>query len=342
VLLTSRQQVILQRVVESYTRTGQPVSSKALAQLPELSCSASTVRNELARLEELGLLDHPHTSAGRVPTQSGQRFVVDELLAAPRRALAKRPCRLSLVRAELEQAMHSASTALAQMTNLVAVVTAPSPQSAEIRHIEVLALQPTVVAVVIITATGGVSKTLVPFEHPVDQGLVGWAGAYLGERLEGLELGARMVSQRLADPELGAVERAFLDRLAHAFANIPADDQDAVYIEGTAHLFAGNWSVQAREIEVLMTLLERRVALLRMLCAALSEPDVYVRIGRENSEPAMHSWALVANAYGLSHRRLGTVSVIGPICMDYPRAIESVRGLADALSSYIEDAYATS
>lgn len=329
-------------MVETYTRTGQPVSSKALAQIAELSCSASTIRNELARLEELGLLDHPHTSAGRVPTESGQRFFVDGLLASPRRTSALRPTELSLVRAEVEQAMHRASAALAEVTNLVAVVTAPSPQSAEIRHIEVLALQPTVVAVVIITSAGGVSKTLVPFGAPVDPGLVSWAGAYLGERLEGLELGARMVAQRLADPELGAVERAFLDRLAHAFADIPADGQDAIYVEGTAHLFLAGRSVDVREIEALMSLLERRVALLQMLCAALWEPDVYVRIGRENSEPAMRSWALVANAYGLSHRRLGTVSVIGPISMNYPRAIESVRGFADALSSYIEDAYATS
>jgi len=339
-MLSPRQQSILYSVVEGYLRTGQPIGSKAIAAVPEIGCSPSTVRNELALLEEQGLLAHPHTSAGRVPTEAGHRFIVDRILARPQSLSASQPVELSLMRREVEQAMRLTTQTLSEVTSLLAVVTAPSPQTATIRHIEVLALQPDVVAVVIITSTGGVSKTLVPFEQPVDPGLVSWAGAYLGERLKGLELGARMVHQRLADQTLSSSERAFLDRLAPAFSEATGDGGEAVYVEGAAHLFSAGGLVELGQIESLMGLLERRYAVLEMLCAALGQPDVYVRIGAENDDPAMRSWALVATSYGVPQRRLGAVSVIGPVCMDYEHAISTVRGVAGQLSRFVEEAYA--
>lgn len=339
-MLTSRQQMILFKVLEGYLVSGQPVGSKAIACAPELACSASTVRNELALLEERGLLAHPHTSAGRVPTEAGQRYLVDRMLASPAQRSEARTVELSLMRREVEQAMSATTQTLSEMTNLLAVVSAPAKDAATIRHIEVLALQPSVVAVVVITSTGGVSKTLVPFERPVDAGLVAWAGAYLGEQLKGLELGARMVHQRLADPTLMPIERAFLDRLMSAFDALTDEAQDAVYVDGTAHLLAAGGLVEVAEIERLMSLLERRVVVLEILRAALAEPDVYVRIGHENKNPAMRSWALVASAYGVPQRKLGAVSVIGPVNMDYGRAISTVRGVADQLSRFVEDAYA--
>ncbi|MDE3069269.1 MAG: heat-inducible transcription repressor HrcA [Acidobacteriota bacterium] len=339
-MLTHRQQSILWSVVEGYLRTGQPVASKTVAAVPEIACSPSTVRNELALLEEQGLLAHPHTSAGRVPTDAGHRYVVDRILAAPQGASAAGSVELSLTRQEVEQAMRVTTETLSEVTSLLAVVTAPSPQAATIRHIEVLALQPDVVAVVVITSAGGVSKTLVPFDRPVDGGLVSWAGAYLGERLKGLELGARMLQQRLADPTLLPAERAFLDRLSSAFDDAAGEAGDVVYIDGTAHLISAGSTVELANIEAVMGLLERRVAVLEMICASLAEPDVYVRIGAENADPAMRAWALVATGYGVPQRKLGAVSVIGPVCMDYAHAITAVRHVAGQLSRFVEDAYA--
>jgi len=337
-VLSERQQLILKHVVEAYLRTGQPVGSRALAAVPELDCSPSTIRNELARLEEYGLLAHPHTSAGRVPTEAGHRYVVDRLLAEGRGQPVPR-LELSLMRREVEEAMRITSETLAEATNLLAVVTAPSPQAAVISHIELLLLQPQVVAVVVITSAGEVSKTLISFDEPLDHGLVAWGGEYLGERLKGLELGARLLGKRLFDPCLGHREQAFLRRIAGALNGLVEKGEEAVYIEGTAHLFSANRNVGLAELEELIAFLEERVAVLRMLYAALSAPDVYVRIGQENSEPAMRHWALVATGYGIQHRRLGTVSVIGPVAMDYPRAIGTVRAAANQLSRYVEEAY---
>jgi len=341
-MLTPRQERILFKVVDDYLRSGQPVASRSIASDPHLDCGPSTVRNELALLEEYGLLAHPHVSAGRTPTDAAHRYVVDRMLSSGKGLQpARQRLELSLVQREVEEAMRSATQTLSQMTNLLAVVSAPSPNAASIRRVEVLALQPEVVLVVIITSTGGVSKMLAAFERPVDPGLVAWAEEYLNERLMGLALGSRMLQQRLLDPGLAASETAFLARFVPAFNGLSSSEgEEELYVEGTARLFSTGQIRDATEVNELINMLERRVVLLRMLREALTEPGVYVRIGQENEIPAMRSLAVVATGYGMPRRKLGTVSVIGPVRMDYACAIATVRDAASELSRFVEDTYA--
>ena len=338
--LTSRQELILYKVVEGYLQSGQPIPSKTIAADPMLDCGSSTVRNELALLEEHGLLAHPHTSAGRVPTDAGQRYVVDRMLDGAHSVGPSKPLSLSLVRREVEEAMRATSEAISQVTSLLAVVSAPSLNTATIRHVEVLALQPQVVMIVVITSTGGVSKMISTFEQPVDQGLVSWAGEYLNERLVGFGLGARMLDKRLEDPSLGMAESDFLARLAPAFGTLATEAQDTLYVDGAAHLLSEGRLRDVDQINQLMGLLERRAALLSVLRATVTQSDVYVRIGHENELPAMRSLALVAAGYGVARRKLGAVSVIGPVHMDYAGAIATVREAARELSRFVEHAYA--
>jgi heat-inducible transcriptional repressor len=340
-MLSPRQERILSMVVDDYLRTGQPVASRSIAAATDVNCGPSTVRNELALLEEYGLLAHPHVSAGRIPTDAGHRYVVDRLLRSEQGLLPpSRPLELSLIRREVDEAMRATTETLSQMTNLLAVVSAPSINTATIRHIEVLALQPQLVLVVIITSAGNVSKMFATFDRAVDPGLVTWAGEYLNERLVGLGLGARMLHQRLVEPSLSPTELAFLERFVPAFGDLATEGEDSLFVEGTARLFEAGQIEDATQVNELIGLLERRVALLRVLRAALSEPGVYVRIGSENELPAMHSLALVAIGYGMARRNLGTVSLIGPVRMDYAGAIAMVREAALQLSRFVEDTYA--
>ena len=230
----------MRKVVEGFQTTGQPVGSKALAADPDIACGPSTVRNELAVLEELGLLAHPHTSAGRAPT---------------------------------------------------------------------------------------------------DAGLADWAGSYLNERLVGLGLGARTLRSRLGDPTLPPTERAFLEQLAPAFTELARTADTTLYFDGAARLMADYRFQDVTQLNALLELLERRVSLLGLLTEALSERDIYVRIGAENAMPALRSLSLVAANYGLPQRNLGTVSVVGPTRMDYRLAIATVREAAHQLSRFIEDVY---
>jgi heat-inducible transcriptional repressor len=335
-VLTERQELVLRKVVEQYLDGGSPVGSKLLA--GEVRWGPSTIRSELAQLEDQGLLAHPHTSAGRIPTEAGYRYFVDRLLAAGGERETPR-LTLSLMRRELDDAMQVTSETLSQVTNLLAIVTAPPIETSTIRHVEVLLLQPQVLMVVVITSTGGVTKRLFTFAEPVDPGLADWAASYLKERLVGLGLGARMLHQRLHDPSLSSAESQFLEALTPAFTSLEEGLQDTLYVDGTARMLRDDSWRDVSELNSLMDMLEHRVALLGLLRAALSENDVIVRIGAENGSPELRSVALVAAAYGLPQRKLGAVSVMGPLRMDYRRAIRSVRDAAAQLSSFVADVY---
>src|SRR3954470_11389346 len=324
-------------VVAAHQATGQPVGSKTLAADADVEASPATIRAELAQLESEGLLTHPHTSAGRVPTDAGFRYFVDKLLpAAPPE---RRSLDLQLVRREVDEAMRMTSTTLSQVTNLMAIVSAPPVDTATVRRVEVLLLQPQVLMVVVITSTGGVTKRVFTFDRPLDPGLVAWAGEYLNERLEGTGLGARTLHSRLRDEGLSATERAFVDQLAPAFTDLAATAEESLYVEGAARLLAEHRFQDLSQLNDLMTMLERRVALLGVLRDALGRRDVVVRIGAENDTPAMQSLSLVAGGYGLPERNLGIVSVIGPVRMDYAGAIGAVQDATRELSRFIEDLY---
>jgi heat-inducible transcriptional repressor len=200
-------------------------------------------------------------------------------------------------------------------------------------------LQPQVLMVVIITSTGGVSKRMFTFDRALDPGLASWAGEYLNDQLTGMGLGARLLLKRLSDPSLPPTERAFLEQLAPAFTALGETAGDTLYVEGAARLIAEHRLEDVVQINQLMSFLESRVEMLGMLRAALSERDVLVRIGQEIEAPQLRSLAVVAAGYGLPSRKLGTVSLMGPVRMDYGVAIAAVREAARQLSQYIETVY---
>jgi heat-inducible transcriptional repressor len=192
---------------------------------------------------------------------------------------------------------------------------------------------------VVITSTGGVTKRILPFAAPVDAGLASWAASYLNERLVGLGLGARMLHNRLRDPSLTIGELGFINAIAPVFTELEYLDQETVYVDGASRLLQVGRFADVSELNALMDMLERRVTLIEALRLALGERDVLVRIGAENTAPAFRSLVLVAAGYGLPQRRLGTVSVIGPMRMDYGAAIHTVRDAAAQLSRFVADIY---
>jgi len=340
VQLTERQNFILRKVIEGHQRLEAPVGSKWLAELEDIPWGPSTVRAEFARLEEAGVLEHPHTSAGRVPTDSGYRLYVDGLLEDGDLPAPRRPLELTDMRREVDEAMRATSEQLSQVTNLLALVSAPPIDTATIRRVEVLPLQPQVAMVVVITSTGGVTKRLFSFEGPLDQGLVSWAGSYLNEALGGMEIGARLLGAKLADPDLSPREREFLAKLSPAFTELEDSAGDNLFVDGAARLLSEHRFQELTQVTELMDVLERRVALLSVLRASLTEPSVYLRIGEENEAPELRQLSMVAANYGVARRNLGAVSVLGPVRrMDYPTTIMAVRQAASELSRFVGEVY---
>jgi heat-inducible transcriptional repressor len=340
-MLNERQQEVLRLVVDAYLESGKPVGSAAIAERADVPWGPSTVRAELAELEREGFLTHPHTSAGRVPTDSGYRFYADALLTsgAAVTGVAGTELDLSRMRREVEDALRETTSTLSRVTDLLAVASAPPPSSARVHRVEALLLQPGAVMIVVIASNGAVTKRVFQFERPVDPGLVQWASSFLNERLSGLALGARMTGDRLDDPELGPAERRFLGEVSDAFLGLEGQAADDLYVEGATRLLSGDHAPDLPHADSLMRALERRANLLRMLRAALEERSVFVWIGDENPSPELRGVSVVGANYGLGYRNLGTVGVVGPMRMDYATAIASVRDAAGELSRFFESVY---
>jgi heat-inducible transcriptional repressor len=336
--LTARQREFLRRVVEDYIGSGSPVGSRTLVERAQLGVSASTVRSELAELERLGLLTHPHTSAGRIPTEAGYRYYADELLDRLEPGPGSFPLDLSAAQAEVDAALQATTEMLSEVTRLLALVSAPPIESATIRHVEVLLLQPQVVMVVVITSAGAVQKGVYAFADRVDAGLVNWAGQYLNDALAGVQPGTHQLRQRFEESGLSPREAEFLATLRPTFTELFADDRN-LYVGGAASLLE---SAQGEELEGyrrLLEVLEKRAALLGVVSQALDPRRPFVRVGVELEHPDLQRLSLVGAAYGLTNRTLGAVSLLGPVRMDYETAIRSVRGAASELSRFIEDVY---
>jgi heat-inducible transcriptional repressor len=335
--LTPRQRAILRYVVEEFVASGQPVGSKHLVEDTGLHASPSTVRAELAELEQRGLLTHPHTSAGRLPTSSGYRYYVDALLEELEPQPGRLPLDLTLAQNEIEGALEATTAILAQATQLLALATAPPLETTAVRHVEVLQLQ--VVVVVLITSAGEVSKRVFGFEEPVDVGLVSWAGEYLNEALGGQTLGPRQLRRVFEDNPLSTRERRFLEALRPAFDALLLQGGERIFVGGTARLLDGARGSELEACRRLLTVLERRAMALELLGASLEGGRLFVRLGEELHNPALTGVSVVGARYGLPHRSLGTVSLLGPIRMDYEKAIGAVRAAARELSHFVEDVY---
>jgi heat-inducible transcriptional repressor len=337
VTLTSRQEVVLRTVIEEYITTGVPVGSKYLTEHHALGAAPSTIRMDLADLEELGMLAHPHTSAGRVPTDAGYRHYVDAFAgrrpeAAPALALAA-----DRARSEIDAALRETAEALSRVTELLAVVSSPAVTTSTVRHVEVLSLQPRLVMVVIITTSGQVTKRIFHFDEAVDAGLAEFARVYLNERLVGTQLGTRRAAAAFVSPDLGPKERGFVDAIRDAFDELGSGDVDGLHLGGTSRLLENLGREGVGHLNELLEMLEQRFHLLELLSGALREDGVYLRIGHEIGDPSLSACSLVAASYGVANRNLGTVSVLGSTRMDYQHVIATVRATADGLSAYLEE-----
>ncbi len=211
--------------------------------------------------------------------------------------------------------------------------------TAAIHRVEVLVLQPRVVAVVAIADNGDVAKRVFTFRTPVDPGLVEWASSFLNERLAGLGIGSSMVASRLQDPALGEREREFLDEIGAAVAELAEATPQQLYMDGTGRLLSETHAGDIPHPEGVVSALEGRVSVLSVLRTALRERSVFLCIGEENPEPALRSVSVVGAGYGLGYRNLGAVGVVGPLRMDYGRAIDSVRDAAGELSRLFATVY---
>jgi heat-inducible transcriptional repressor len=330
---------VLRAIVEDYVATQEPVGSKALVERHGLGVSPATVRNDMAALEEEGLITQPHTSAGRIPTDKGYRLFVDRLTTIkPMSAAERRAIALILDEAvDLDDVVQRSVRLLAQLTHQVALVQYPTLSRATVRHVELVALTRSRLLVVLILSSGQVEQRLVELSREIDdEGL-----AALRSRLAGAAIGRIIVDASnelgglVAPPDDGGVQDSVVDVLVEAMSGHRSSERVAV--GGAANLarFGDSFELSVRP---LLEALEEHVVLLKLLGEAQTGGLVTVRIGHEGPYQEFATTSVVSTGYGPGDEAAGNLGVVGPTRMDYPGTMAAVRAVARYVSRILDEA----
>ncbi len=335
-----RRLAVLRAIIEDYVSTQEPVGSKALVERHGLGVSPATVRNDMAALEEEGLITQPHTSAGRVPTDKGYRLFVDRLTTIkPMSAAEKRAIATILDGAvDVDDVVRRSVRLLAQLTHQVAIVQYPTLSRSTVRHVELVALTDTRLLVVLILSTGRVEQRLVELSAPLDEEAL----AHLRARVLAAVTG-RVIAE--ASHELGELtpvpgeDRSTLAIVVETLVDSMSDHRSSerVAVGGAANLarFGDSFELSVRP---LLEALEEHVVLLKLLGEAHAGGAVTVRIGHESPYQEFASTSVVATGYGPADEAIGNLGVVGPTRMDYPGTMAAVRAVARYVSRILDEA----
>ena len=323
--------------MDEYVATQEPVGSKAIADRHSLGISPATIRNEMALLEEQGLITHPHTSAGRIPTDLGYRVFVDKLATIKPLSAAERRAIESFLEGahDLDDVVMRTVRLLADVTKQVAVVQYPSLVKSRVRHLELVSLTPSRLMLILINDSGRVEQRVVEFGHDVEELFIVGLRSQLNQAI----VGARLldVADRLASLVTVHVGREHVDvnTIVSTLTEMALEKpEERVVLAGTANLarFREDFSTQ---IHPILEALEEQVVLLRLL-GDVGE-NVQVRIGQEQSEQNLRQTSVISVGYGSEVTPLGALGVIGPTRMDYAASIAAVSAVARYVGRYMNE-----
>jgi heat-inducible transcriptional repressor len=345
--LNERSRRILGTLVREHIDSGEPVASQVLVRRGGFGLSSATIRNVLARLEKLGYVRQPHTSAGRVPTDAGYRIYVDSLLMRPRSTRATSSVEAQVLeriggRPDLDTMISAVPHMLSQASHHVAFATTPSAGTAEFHRIEFVPLGAGRVLVIVVARNSQVSHKVIELEGEVAAGELEQAANYLNIEFSGMSLAAvrDQVLERLSH------DRVLYDRLMARALRLARSTfeglghQVSLFVDGTSALVdevsAPSSGITLAALGVLVRLIEEKHRLVQLLTEYIETPGVTVIIGAEHSDPNLRQFSLVASTYS-DGRDTGSVGLIGPMRMHYARAISMVDGAAQAVSRVLAD-----
>jgi len=332
--LGPRQRDILRAVIREYIATAQPVASNALVRRYGLGVSSATVRNELALLEELGLLTHPHTSAGRVPTDLGYRYFIESLMADP----ALRPEEQLTVSHQFQQAQRDsaewlrlAASILARLTVEASIVTPPAATRSALRHVEAVPISERRFLLVAVLEGGGVQQQLLELRDPIGVDAL----RALSRRLVDEYRGADAVRLRASMERESGLARDVLEALAGVLDEHDTARAQDVYYDGIQNILAQPEFFQSERIRDMLGLLEDRTRFAELLPPALGDGEIHVAIGSEHRLEPLRGCSVIFGRYGDRSGVIGYVGVVGPTRMDYARSIGAVRYVGALMSDLV-------
>ncbi|HKB13134.1 MAG TPA: heat-inducible transcriptional repressor HrcA [Vicinamibacterales bacterium] len=338
-----RSKRVLAALIREYIASGEPVASSLLVTAAGLGVSSATVRSILARLEEEGFVQQPHTSAGRIPTDRGYRFYVDQLLESRRprdRAATAVEARLRRESPDLllDSLLPQVSHVLSQASRSVGFAIRPAHEAAVFDRVEFVPLGGTRVLVVIVARGGHVIQKVIDVGEPVQPDELRQAANYLNAEFSGLPLyrAREAVLERMNEERLlyDALRARAMRLASSTFSDLP--DDRTMYVEGTAALLHDATGLAVQTLQALLAMIEEKQKLLQLLNEYIDGPGLSVVIGAEHLDPNLRPFSLVLSTYD-DGTGIGSVGVIGPTRMRYSRAIAAVDGAAQAVSRMLKD-----
>jgi heat-inducible transcriptional repressor len=342
--LDPRSQQILRAVIEEYVTSAEPVGSQTLVERYRLGVSSATVRNVLAELELAGYLTHPHTSAGRVPTDIGYRVYVESI--APQMHLA--PVERLMIRHQFgqvefasEQWFRLAAATIAAATHAAGIATPAKPRSCRLRHIDLVATSSQTASLVLVLAEGSVKRELVALTEPMDQADLDDIARLLNAELDGCS--ARQVTNRVAllaeNADILPLMLRACQRIEKMMRDFDAAAVEDVFSDGLLNVMSEPEFSQSEKLRRVFVALQNREYLGTLVRRLAASPDVQVLIGAENEASEMQDVSLVLATYGQPGRAMGVVGVLGPTRMAYPQAIGTVRFVSGLMNELVEQLY---
>lgn len=327
---------VLRAIVADFVSSKEPVGSKTLVERHSLGVSPATVRNDMAVLEAEGYITQPHTSSGRVPTEKGYREFVDRIEDVKPLSSAERRAILSFLESgvDLDDVLRRAVRTLAQLTRQVAVVQYPTLSVSTVRHLEVIALTPARLLLIVITDSGRVDQRVVELGDGIDDHQLAQLRDLLGQALDGKKISAASTAVAELASHLGGHSGmpASLGNAVGRSATVLLESlvehrEERLLLGGTANL-TRNVADFGSSLRSILEALEEQVVVLRLLAAQQEAGKVTVRIGHETEAEEMSGASVVSTVYGSLGTVYGGMGVLGPTRMDYPGTIASVAAVA--------------
>ncbi len=338
--LDERNKKVLQAVIDSYIASGSPIGSTVLVKRYDFGLSSATLRNIMAELEELGYLTHPHTSAGRIPTDRGYRYYIDSLISVENEGedleghLRQAP---PLQSGDLQALMTEVSKFLATLSHCAGVVIAPSEPEGQYKHIEFVRLRGRKVLIIFVTNNGSVQNKLIELDENIQQHELNYFSAYLDEELEQWtlpEIRHRLVEKMREEKQ---VFMRLMDETYKASQEVQERDTEKVYIGGASQIFENPEFANVEKMKILFKAFEDKYKLVKLLDWSAAASGIKVFIGSENPFFEMQGCSLVVGTYKGGTNVVGTLGVIGPTRMQYKQVIHVVDYTAKLLTKLLEE-----
>jgi heat-inducible transcriptional repressor len=343
--LDLRAQAILRAVIEEYVATATPVGSLALVERYGLGVSSATVRNILAELELAGLLTHPHTSAGRVPTDAGYRFYVEAMVdRVPLPAVEQLMIRHQFGQVEYasEHWFRLAATTLASVTHAAGLATPAKPRAAHVRRVDLVAINERMASLILVLREGAIKQQLLHLDEPVSDEQLGAVAALLNQRVTGRTADSAAAALRSLDgaDTVSRLAARVGERLVRTLREYDADAIEELFSDGLLNVMSAPEFAQSDKLRRVFTALENRAYLGELVGTVAGAGRVQVFIGHENQPPEMRDVSLVLAPYGRPGRAVGVVGVLGPTRMSYPHAIGTVGFVSGLMNELVEHLFA--